>query len=138
MKGQANVPVTHFLAPVQLTRSLAENIRKASGISPIVQGAFDFTRPITGKTPIGLTLDVSNYFLSNFFGLSQFGVLHFGHTRGRSKPPGSLFPCGNHSCPHRQRAPRSITTPISFPFSFSFPMPHLHQKKPRLFTLNLY
>jgi transposase len=43
-----------------------------------------------------------------FLGLSQFGLLHFGHTRGFSS-----FSRDNHSCPQRQRQPRNITIPIS-------------------------
>jgi hypothetical protein len=39
------------------------------------------------------------------FGLSQFALLHFGHTRGRS---GSR---GNHLCPQRHRHPHTSTTP---------------------------
>src|SRR5215211_9036237 len=42
------------------------------------------------------------------FGLSQFGLLHLGHTLGFSR-----LSLGNHSCPQRHRQPGSITIPIS-------------------------
>lgn len=34
------------------------------------------------------------FFAYCFFGLSQYGDLHFGHTRGTAAPRGA------HSCPH--------------------------------------
>ena len=46
--------------------------------------------------------------LPSIFGLSHRGDLHLGQTDGRSSPR------GNHSCPHRQRHPSSLTIPISF------------------------
>jgi hypothetical protein len=42
------------------------------------------------------------------FGLSQRGLLHFGHTVGRSLLRGS------HSWPQRHRQPSSLTMPMSF------------------------
>jgi hypothetical protein len=49
---------------------------------------------------------------STLFGRSQLGLLHFGQTRGFSSARGS------HSCPHRQRQPVRVTTPIDCVPSF--------------------
>src|SRR5580658_1819221 len=53
-----------------------------------------------------------------FFGRSQFGLLHFGHTRGFSSRSR-----GNHSWPHRQRQARNRTIPISGSFTFGIASP---------------
>jgi len=46
------------------------------------------------------------FFRSNCFGLSQYGLLHFGQTVGRT-----AVCLGNHSWPQRQRQPVRGTIP---------------------------
>jgi hypothetical protein len=63
-------------------------------------------------------VDLAPPFLSHFFGLSQFALLHFGQTRGFS---GNSR--GSHSCPHRQRAIIPGTIPMGFSSSFFMASP---------------
>src|SRR5204862_1887127 len=99
-----------------------------------------------------LQIRVQSYFLSYFFSRSQFGDLHSGHTRGRSRssgrdilPPDSATTLshsrGIHRCPQRHRQPQTDISSNPKAGSRVFPTPEaigvLSKNLPEIYTRRL-